>query len=135
MAEDVTLFELQGTPYFISESKNKMWYPVRCILEPDKPDPNKTSWTYKFDTDHPLMLGLDMKEIPTRNLSLLVRALSNDHAIKAIIYDLKKLAEIAGCDYYSLESIAGYGCCTISKEGGYDLVEARPRLFRKIVNN
>jgi len=135
MAEDVVIIKLSGTPSFIVEGADTNWYTVTEMIDAVKANADKRSWTHSFDVNNPLVIGLDMKEVPTRNLSLLVRTSNDGYAIRPIVYELKKFARLSGCDYYSLESIAGHGANYICTEGRFELFEVRPRLFRKIVND
>ena len=78
--------------------------------------------------EHYLQLGLDIRETPTRGLTLYFEHVEN--YILASIAELRKLAQVSGNDYFSYEPIGG---ANLQSQGNGIIV--RPRLFTKIVDN
>lgn len=124
----------EGRPYWIKETEKGVFYVVACIkLEDDR---DKTSWGWLSDEKlGKLEEGLDLKEVSTRGISLLVRGPKGEHVIAYMIGEIKKLASVSGYDYFSYEQIGNKASRFISFEGNNNVYEVKPRLFHRIVND
>jgi len=125
-----TEITLDRSPYYIRETDNGIFYVVSKIFIRDN-----RAGRWKPDETKKLELGLDIIEIPTRGLSLLVRSSPDKIMLPYQLEELRKLSQIAGADYFSYENIgmnAGRFLCT---EGQNIVIEVHPRLFRKYIGN
>jgi len=94
MEKTITMF---GTPYFILESEESgLFYLVESIsYEENEPK----EWMFNFAKNEigeciELRKGLDIIETPNRNVSILVKRISNNNLGPYVINELKKHAEI-----------------------------------------
>lgn len=120
--------ELKTNPSFIFENSG-IFYPAIAIV-----GVNGYAVSYRKDINQKLELGLDILEVPTRDLKLsfnLSDKLFDDGNLNINFYGslllvARNLAQISDCNFYSHGEINVYNkeICTFA-----------PRLFRRIVNN
>ena len=81
-----------------------------------------------------LEIGNDIIEIPNRNLSIVVRSYKNN-LIKGIITELRKFGMLTLSNYFTYETFGVEICKYLPCEGNFEVVEVKPRIFRKYVND
>jgi len=80
-------YELNGKPYFITESETGLFKVVKSL------EFGEDEWDYEFDSSiGDLVLGRDIREVPNRNISLLVRMPEATEYIIAAVEEVRKLA-------------------------------------------
>jgi len=114
----------EGKPYFLDEVESGKFKIVIMIEE------EGTQTLYEYDDADSLKLGIDVLEIPTRNLSIVTRIKSKGgQALKALIYEVQKFGEVCKCDYISVEFVGNRLGKIIGEESGFKIIEIKPRLF------
>jgi hypothetical protein len=119
----------EGKPHFLNEIESGVFGVVRAIETNDGID------EYQYSDDfNELILGRDLAEIPTRNITLILRCKDKGvKALVAIIHECKKLGEVCNVDFVSCDLFSEKMARLIAKEdNGWNVVEIRPRLFKKI---
>lgn len=125
-----TTFEISGTPYFILETESGVFYAVSSFrLTEETTTANLNRGVGKLE------LGLDLIEVPTRGISLIVRTPEKVNVVPYVIEELKKLASISSMDYFSYETFGRHCCQPVVFKSDTEIHEIKPRLFRKIVND
>ena len=114
---------LGKNPYFIKENSDGTYFAPEKVEIKD----GKIFFSIKEDnTFTNLVLGIDMKEVPTRGLELYLES----HDTFSAMNELRKFAQVTESDYYSFEP---YGNSLITVY--YSRAKVRPRIFRKIIDN
>ncbi len=91
---------------------------------------------FSYDEENDLELGVNIREIPNRDLSLLVRSAIGQPPMQAIVAELKKYAFNGDHDFVSLQEIYGNNLGTsLPPEGGINIYEINPRYFSRIADN
>ena len=125
--ENVTENEikLNFKPYLVMQCKDGFYRIVESYFLKNK------SANFNFDSSRSLRLGLDIIEVPTRGLSLVVRRFSDDfeNFYKLGFDELRKFAEVCGRDYFSFEPFGGSINKILGSNGNEEISEIRPRLF------
>lgn len=127
---ETTTFELQGKPYFILESENGIFYMVSSLKLKER----NMSANLNLDLGN-LELGLDLIEVSTRGISLMVKTPKGVNTYPYVVEELKKLASIADMDYFSCERFGAALFQPVISELSREIYEVKPRLFRKLVND
>lgn len=109
------------SPYLITEVDKGEFYIVNSIVS-DESD----NWRVEFNINSILQEGLDIREYPNRNISILIESQA-ENPILRIVDKLKDFAYLGSYDYVSYsEPIV---------EVGSNIYKVNPRIFRKIVND
>lgn len=127
-------FTFDGKPYFIKETKNGVFQAVKKYTSIN----DSVDYSTDFDNDlGTLTLGLDIREVPNRGISILVRIPVTEELawISYVVEQCRKYASVTGCEYVSVEKFGHYTFHEISRNSSDSYKEVVPRLFRKIVDN
>ena len=127
-----TSIKLKGKPYFIDETRGGIFRVVRSL--DICPDGERDKLKFRTSGKE-LSKGLDICEISSRNISLLVEVQRRGVILEYIIEGLRKLAGVAECDYFSYEPFGTSICETIAENDICGYYKVMPRLFRRIVND
>ena len=126
MAEDIEqVINVLKKPYFVIEGDRGRFYIVNSITIL-----GKEGWKYNADSENSLEEGLDLREIPTRGLNLLVKA-DNYYSMDKIVEQLRDFAFLTASDYFGVEGNVKY----VNRTNNPYILYAKPRLFRKLINN
>ncbi len=127
-------FELDGRPYYLREHSPGTFLVAKSFWCEKENGANVTEFEWNEDIGE-LLLGLNIRELPNRNLNLLLEVPKCEPAAHYLIPTLIKFAQVVGCDYVCPEFFGNYTVETIHQRGDITLFKAIPRLFRKIVND
>jgi hypothetical protein len=125
--------DVSGNPYLLAETEKGVFYIVTSLREVNY-GKKVWKWLYEMDVGCKLERGLDINEIPTRGLSILVRSKSL-FSLPDIIEEARKFSYVADADYFSFENFGKLVYRDLGNEGNTNLFEVKPRLFGKIVHN
>jgi len=120
-----------GKPYFIVERESGLFEVVKGLYI--KEGENIT--TPETGEGNPLRLGLDIIEVPTRGIKLLVENMPNDFHLQIAVEELRKFCSVSGMDYVSYEPYGANVSLIRGSNGITQYHEVRPRLFRKVVDD
>ena len=118
---------LDSKPYLLVECNDGLYYVVKSYFLKNK----SGILHFNSDSSRPLRLGLDIIEVPTRGLSLVVRSTPGDaeNFYRLVFGELRKFAEICGRDYFNFEPFSGYINRSLCINGREEISEIKPRLF------
>ncbi len=131
----------KSEPYFVMEFDDGFYYRVESM---EFRDTSEDIVNIKFLSSQPgLTLGLDIIEVPTRDLSLLIRCdctYTSDkdsffeviNQIKSAYSEVRKFAKLCGRNYFDFERFNGKQIFRkLYRLENNVLLEVRPRLFSK----
>jgi len=134
-----TVIAFEDFPYYLAPTdKNKVFTPIKSITYNEDYDcSNNNEYIECRDTSliefgDELEIGKDIREIPNRNLSLIVRVDEKDMPNLRVIQEAIKFAELSWHDYVASERFGDNMCRYLYSEGKTRIFEFRPRLFRRI---
>ncbi|MBT4135474.1 hypothetical protein HOD75_03690 [archaeon] len=117
-------------PHLLIEKESGIFEVARIIETDDK------SWSYEANSEHgELILGESLIELPNRNLSLLLKIEKDTPIIFSISEELKKFAEISAISFITYETFSDEICRHITSDSKFNLIEVKPRIFKKIKNS
>lgn len=141
---DFKIYRCEGEPGLIIPARESGRFHVvteikysfsKCPLkEPPLSQLITLSLDWYADKDS-LQEGLNIREKPTRGLSLCLEWNENADLVPALIEESKKFAEVSGHDYIALEGGRSTRTEMLSRGPNLYVVRFWPRLFHKIVNN
>jgi hypothetical protein len=133
MSKHIVTFDQK--PFYISETHSGVFYVVKAI-EMDSDEDGKQSAFCDYDDDiGQLLVGMQIREIPNRGVTFVVRVPEKQFRIPYWIEECRKAGAIAGCDYVSIEKFGMDLSRFLKSEGDIRVHEVRPRYFRKIVDD
>jgi hypothetical protein len=120
----------EGKPCFLDEIENGVFYTVKAFRYLTNPGHSE----YEYDWEKgKLVIGHDIVETHNRSVSMLIRCSGKGEEVLLEILDgCLKLAEVSSHDFVTLEHFGERLGKLVGKEGNVDLVEIRPRFFKKV---
>ena len=115
--------EMLGYPIFIKEINHGKFQVVRSILEKVESD----KYSFKL-FEQVLEEGLDIREYPNRNITILIESPRCETNLYHMIEKLRDFAYIGSYDYFSIQDSP----IRMTNNSSYRAV---PRLFRKLIDN
>jgi hypothetical protein len=125
------LVNFNGSPYYVKETDNGIFYAVKCVYEKTN---DKYNFFYEF-FEKRFTLGMDIKEFSSRSLELYIEVPEGIFSVPVFIERCRAFASVAGYDQFSLENFGDAPAQFIEKSGNINMFKIRPRLFRNIVDN
>ncbi len=120
----------EGHPSFLDETENGVFYPVKAFRY--FTNPGESEYEYDWDVGK-LVVGHDIVETHNRSVSILVKCKGSEGEILLeILNECLKLADLSSHDFVSVEPFGNKLGRLVGKEGKVDVVEIRPRLFKKV---
>jgi len=120
----------EGHPSFLDETENGVFYPVKAFRY--LTNPGESEYEYDWEVGK-LTIGHDIVETHNRSVSILVRCNgTGGEILLEILNECLKLAELSSHDFVTIEPFGEKLGRLISREGKTDIIEIRPRLFKKI---
>jgi len=121
----------EGHPVFLDERENGIFYSVKAFRY-IKNSPEYSE--YEYDWSKKLIVGHDIIETPNRNMSVVVKCNGNGgDVLLEILNECKKLAEISGHDFVTIDPFGEKLGKLLKVEGSTKFLEVRPRLFKKAI--
>jgi|SRR3989344_7558256 len=124
----VKILEFKESPYYLFSDSNGRLKKVNSLSK----NPNDSKTIYK-NIGEEVILGRDIKEIPTRNIRLFFELSNQDNWCISFINECRKLASLTGADYFSTEYFDGqFSTKYLGDSGDSHRYIVQPRLFRCI---
>ena len=120
----------EGKPCFLDETGNGIFYSVKAFRY--FTNPGHTEYEYDWELGK-MIIGHDIVETHNKGISIVIRCTGKgEEILLEILNECLKLAEVSSHDFIAIEPFGEKLGRLISREGGTDLIEIRPRFFNKV---
>lgn len=125
---------LDGEPFMIKQTSKGVFRAVRSATSYRRKEKEFMRFFYAEDIEE-LIEGEDLYEMPSRDLAINVEVPRGARLLEYVLLELRKFADITSCDYFSYEPFGHFICLHVTSDDRIETYKARPRIFRKIVND